>query len=328
MNCDWSLSDDFFFAESMREEDFDDSTAAAIWVEIRRKSAIVRKHKAEIKRLEAVVSTNGPVHVAYELGQRGCFHVIPANVFKLLDFLAEPVCWCPEGSPARLAATEFDEVEEKTEEMPLRLNTVGFDSKVQGQVVLSSGTPTQVFPAQRDDLLFWSRKIQVNIETLRQQEQLITEPFCLGDHYWRLLVTVKPYKTGPGSSQASDLSVFLCSDEILLSPECERKSPLYPNKLPKIRNRRQKRHHIVGHFGFEVTVDDQSKVYRLWYDEQRQPRPPSDVRGLGAVWIFDSSCYGGWGSDLNCLLDDSDTTLSVHVRLMTMKDLVEKAFKV
>ena len=67
--------------------------------------------------------------------------MIPADSFVLLDFLAKPVCWCPEGSPARLSATRFDEVEEKSEEMPLRLRCEGIfdhmwgsEGKAQGQL--------------------------------------------------------------------------------------------------------------------------------------------------------------------------------------------------
>ena len=110
----------------MQEEGLDEDEEASIIVEMRRLSAIIRKHKERIKLLEGLSAVN----VTYEQGQRGTFHVIPAGTWMLLDFLEEPVCWCPEGSPHRLVGTHFDEVEEKCEELPIR-KTYALEGKVQ-----------------------------------------------------------------------------------------------------------------------------------------------------------------------------------------------------
>ena len=76
----------------------------------RDKQALLRQHRREIKRLEAVTA----VQVNYQVGKRGVVCVIPAGSYEWLDFLPKPVCWCP-----RRTASPVDAVEEKSEAMPM-----------------------------------------------------------------------------------------------------------------------------------------------------------------------------------------------------------------
>lgn len=93
-------------------EDLKETEEDKLMEEIRDKKALKKNHESEIKKLE----TKSTIKVDYSVVKSGLTAVLPPGLIVKLEFLPEPVCWCPHNAP------ESHPVEETTpmrEVMPL-----------------------------------------------------------------------------------------------------------------------------------------------------------------------------------------------------------------
>jgi len=98
--------------QKLVNEDLTESDEEDLFQEIRDKKAIKKNHESEIPKLVAQET----VRVNYRVIKTGLSAVLPPGLTLHPEFLAEPVCWCPQNFP------ESHPVEETTpmsEDMPL-----------------------------------------------------------------------------------------------------------------------------------------------------------------------------------------------------------------
>jgi hypothetical protein len=101
--------------ESTRElanEDLEPEAEEKLFQKVRDRRAVKKNHVNEIRKLEAQTT----VKVNYRVVKTGLSAVLPPGLIAQLEFLPEPVCWCPHNVPA---CTLVEESTSENEELPL-----------------------------------------------------------------------------------------------------------------------------------------------------------------------------------------------------------------
>jgi len=98
--------------QKLENEDLDESDEEDLFQELRDKKAIKKMHESEILKLEAQKT----IRVNYRVVKTGLTAVLAPGLTVHPEFLAEPICWCPQNIPA---SHPVEETTPMSEVMPL-----------------------------------------------------------------------------------------------------------------------------------------------------------------------------------------------------------------
>lgn len=156
----------------LADEDLNETEEEGLCLELRDKKAIKKNHEKEITKLEA----NTTVRVNYSIVKSGLTAVLPPGLILQVEFLPEPVCWCPHNIPS---SQPVEETIPMNEELPLILaehfSATGFgleecflheEAKF---VVATKNVQGQLCEVNGDYIVVESKEAEIKYSVLRKQ---------------------------------------------------------------------------------------------------------------------------------------------------------------